>query len=344
MTGVDDDAATKSKPGRILKILRLLFGFAITALCLLYIFKATDFSQIAAAVKEFKWQYGLLSLACLAIGYCLRILRWSAMLRVYNPEINAARCAQPYLASIALNNLLPFRAGDAIRAFVFPKLMAIRRSDSVATLIFERAMDLVLLAALLAIGVSAIDKEVAPSWVLSGIQLIFVLVIFLALFAIIGNRIVLGFVKNARRLEILKSAPVADKTLSFVEEVIEYIALLLRGSTFGGVLLLTIGVWVFEASVFASVMAGLGDEVSVTGVALISGMATIATLAPSSPGYFGPFHLAAFESYKMLFGEPGRAAAMAVLSHAAIWMPTTIAGLVALLVGLRAVSYRGLSV
>lgn len=337
-----DDVET-AKPKPVAKAARLVLGIAVTVLCFVYIFQVADISEIGAALAGFDWRFGFLAIASLAVGYALRIYRWAMMLRISAPGVTTKACAAPYLASIALNNLLPFRTGDAIRAFVFPKALGITRSQSVATLVFERLLDLIILAAILGLGVNAIGADKAPSWLMTALAAALGLGVFVALLAIFGNRITAKLIQAAEHAGWVERTPLLHRLLEFADSVFSYIAELTRGSRLGAVVLLGGAIWCFEAGVFAAVMAGLGDPVSLTAVALIAGLATIATLAPSSPGYFGPFHLAAFESYQILFGEPGRAAAMAVLSHAAIWAPTTVAGVIALIIGWRRFGFSKLS-
>ena len=329
------DLENIAKPKPILKAARVLFGLAITALCFIYIISVVDLSELGAALAAFDWRFGVLALASLSIGYALRIYRWAVMLRIGAPGISAKACAAPYLASIALNNILPFRSGDIIRAFVFPKSIGISRSDSLATLVFERLLDLVVLAVILSLGVTAVGAGKAPAWLATSLITISGVSVAALALAIFGNRIVRKLIESVEDARWLKKASLLQRVLQFAESVLQYIVALTRGDRLAVVVVLSVAIWCFEACVFAAVMAGLGTAVSVKGVALIAGLATVATLAPSSPGYFGPFHVAAFEAYKILFGEPARAGAMAVLSHAAIWMPTTLAGVIALAVGWR---------
>ena len=59
-----------------------------------------------------------------------------------------------------------------------------------------------------------------------------------------------------------------------------------------------------------------------------SSITAIATVIPSSPGYFGSFHYAALQSYDLIYQDKNIAGAFAILSHAIFWLPTTIIGLV----------------
>jgi uncharacterized protein (TIRG00374 family) len=319
------------------KGMRFAFGVGVTVVCFVYIFKNVDFSELQSALTTFDLRFGALALASLSVGYTLRIYRWAIMLRNGAPHVATYRCARPYLASIALNNILPFRTGDAIRAFVFPRSLGISRSQSLATILFERLLDLLILVALLAFGMGAIGFENAPTWLMTALSLLAGVGVAIGAIAIFGARFIIGMTAWFENHASLSKVPLLRRVAEFTRYVFEYIASLASDARLIGVIALSIAIWFFEAAVFASIMVGLGDPVSVQGTAFVSGLATIATLAPSSPGYFGPFHLAAFESYQLLFGESGRAAAMAVLSHAAIWIPTTIVGIAAL--GLSS-SYR----
>jgi hypothetical protein len=60
-------------------------------------------------------------------------------------------------------------------------------------------------------------------------------------------------------------------------------------------------------------------------------IATLSTLVPSSPGYVGPFHLAAFTAVSLIGGTAAQAGSFAVLAHLALWLPTTAAGAIAIL-------------
>lgn len=324
------ESPKSANTGLMFKVLRIALGVGVTIICFVYLFKQVDVSQLGSALATFDLRFGVLSLALLSIGYGLRIYRWAVMLRSGAPHVATSRCVRPYLASIALNNILPFRSGDAIRAFVFPKALGISRSQSLATLLFERLLDLLILVAILGFGVSAIGVENAPSWLITSLSFVAGASVVISAVSIFGAGFIIRQIGKLEKQSWIIKTTVLHRLLEFIRYVFEYISVLAKDSRLIGVVALSIAIWCFEASVFAAIMAGLGDPVSVASSAFIAGLATIATLAPSSPGYFGPFHLAAFESYQLLFGESGRAAAMAVLSHAAIWAPTTFVGIIAL--------------
>ena len=308
--------------------------------CLGYIFWTVDLDALVEAIAGFDLRFAILALAALAAGYSFRILRWALMLKGSAPHIRVADCVAPFLGSIALNNVLPFRIGDAVRAFVFPKSMGITRSHSLATLIVERLLDLAMLLALLSFGLSAVAGGDLPNWLVRNLQGLLGLATITLLVLIFARGLLHRLLAWLQNLKVLQGIKGARDLFAFADQTMLHIGEVLSGRLAVVTVLLSVPVWIFEACVFGAVMAGLGDPAAPAGVSLVAGASTIATLAPSSPGYFGPFHLAAFESYQLLFGEAGRAAALALLAHAALWVPTTLAGGIA--VGLSLPTYRAL--
>ena len=96
-------------------------------------------------------------------------------------------------------------------------------------------------------------------------------------------------------------------------------------------LLISVFIWIFEAGLFYFVLLSLNLEATLSLAAFTMALATLSTLLPSSPGYIGPFHLAAFSAITFIGGSAEQAGSYAVLIHAALWIPTTIVGLLAIL-------------
>jgi uncharacterized membrane protein YbhN (UPF0104 family) len=97
------------------------------------------------------------------------------------------------------------------------------------------------------------------------------------------------------------------------------------------VVLLSAIVWAGEAGLFWAMFQGLDLHASYASALMVMAIATLSTLVPSSPGYVGPFHLAAFAAVRALGGSDAQAASFAVLSHLSLWLPTTVAGGIAIL-------------
>ena len=97
------------------------------------------------------------------------------------------------------------------------------------------------------------------------------------------------------------------------------------------ILLVSILIWVGEAGLFYFILLGDGVYGSLQSAVLVMALSTLSTLAPSSPGYIGPFHLAAFTAISLAGGNPEEAGSFAVIVHLCLWLPTTFAGFLSIL-------------
>lgn len=308
-----------------------LIGVGVTLLCLFVIARQVNFAEVFDAIRHFYWPYLLLGIGSLALGYVLRVARWSTLLRATGARVTFRDCSAPFLGSIALNNVLPLRLGDVVRALVFPSAMGIARTTATSSLVVERLIDLMTLLASLAIGLLAIEAVEVPATLKASS-------LYLALAG--GITLALGFLFSGSLAAWFARLSAARVTVDSKDRLGRAYATagdLLRGfqaMSRPGILLLMFAVsmliWVCEAGLFHFVLLGLGIEASPVMALLVMALATLATLAPSSPGYVGPFHLAAFTAVSLVGGTSAQAGSYAVLVHLALWVPTTLAGAIAI--------------
>ena len=136
------------------------------------------------------------ALAALACGYALRIVRWWMMLRAMDPAVRLGACVRPFLVSIAVNNLLPFRAGDAVRVVGFRDELQAPPMRVLGTMLVERLLDLSTLLVFFFIGLSGTSPGgVPPAFVTAA-----------AWMAAVGAALVLTLLLLASRLEAISEA------------------------------------------------------------------------------------------------------------------------------------------
>jgi uncharacterized membrane protein YbhN (UPF0104 family) len=85
--------------------------------------------------------------------------------------------------------------------------------------------------------------------------------------------------------------------------------------------------WGFEGAVFATVAAAVSAGVDPLGPWFSLGTGTLATLIPSSPGYFGTFDYFAALGLVAYGADPEISVAFALTVHTVLWLPLTVAGL-----------------
>jgi glycosyltransferase 2 family protein len=309
----------------------LIVGILISVGCLFFIFKRVDIEQVKQAFQRFEWRYFAFGIASLAFGYVMRILRWSKILNAGGARVRMRQCAAPFLGSIALNNVLPLRLGDVVRALVFPPSIGVARSTSSSSLVMERLVDLMTLLVCLAASLAVSRQLTMPAWVSDTASLLALIgaISLLTIFVFSGAL--------ARRL-----ASSHGRTAQSLSILLQCFDAMSRPDVLASLFGLSVLVWLGEAGLFYSLLAGFDLVATPTTAIIVMAIATLATLVPSSPGYVGPFHLAAFAAISTLGGTAEQAASFAVLSHLGLWLPTTLAGAVAIAVtpkmflGLRA--------
>jgi uncharacterized membrane protein YbhN (UPF0104 family) len=215
------------------------------------------------------------------------------------------------------NNVLPARAGDAIRTVLMAPRAATSKRTVVGTLLAERLLDVAVLVVLFVVVGYGLLGEVGGGKV----EIIALVAAGLAFAALIGYRIV-------RRNERLHTfiAPMASATLG------------LRRAHHGLLLLgMTLVIWGIEAGVWMSAGAAVGFGMTPIEGLYIVALASVFSLIPSGPAYAGTQDAAAILGIKALGGTGAQAVAYIVMLRFVIVVPITLVGLV-----LLAVRYGGL--
>lgn len=303
-----------------------LAGAGITVLCLVVFIRQVNVPDLLDALAHFHWAYLIAGIASLAVGYALRIVRWSMMLRATGANATFRDCCAPFLGSIALNNVLPLRLGDVVRALVFPRSMGITKTTATSSLIVERLVDLMTLLASLAIGLFAIRAIAIPEALkASAVSLAIIGGIVLALGFFFSGALGRLFERlSGRALE--QGAGKRAAVCATVAGLLHGFDVMSRPRLLLSMLAVSMLVWAGEAGLFYFVLLGAGVEGSPLVALLVMAVATLSTLVPSSPGYVGPFHLAAFTAISLVGGTAAQAGSYAVIVHLALWLPTTLAG------------------
>lgn len=273
------------------------------------------------------------AVALLAAGLAVRTLRWWRMLRELDPALPASACVRPFLASLALNNTLPFRAGDVARTVGFRRTLRAPAARVLGTLVVERILDLATLLGFFFVGLALVPAGVIPR----GLTLAALLatggcVAALAVLVLLPHHVE-RLVRALLARPALAHRPWIGRVEGAIGDLFAALGLLRRRALAVRLVLASVLAWALEGAVFAAVAISIHAGVPLGAAWFAMGTGTLATLIPSSPGYVGTFDYFAMLGL-LAFGATRIAATtFAVLVHVVLWLPPTLAGGIALLAG-----------
>ena len=251
-------------------------------------------------------------------GCAVRAERWYELLR-YNGARPRRLDAYGLLAVANFgNNVLPARAGDALRVVVIAPRAHTDARTVIGTIVAERVLDVVVLVGLfvvLAYGVlGGIDVPSAGRLVFAA----------LLVAALIAAATAAAWVLH-RRGHLLRViaflAPMAEATRR------------LRSNHGMQLLGITFVVWALEWIGWWLTARAAGLDFAIVEVGYLMGLASVFALVPSGPGYVGTFDAAVVFGVRALGRTGAQALSYVLLLRFVVTVPITLIGLVVLVVG-----------
>ena len=322
--------------GAVIRWLKPLTGLAVTAAFLWLLARGLHIEALGRALAELSIPLLALALTLLAAGYVVRIVRWWWMLRTLGPSLPLMACVWPFLTSIALNNVMPFRAGDALRVLGFRQQLRSPVVRVLGTLVIERVLDLVVLLGFFFLGLFWLPSGAFPEHVVSAATWLAGLSIAAVLGLIVLTPWLGRMVHRIAAHQFFASRNWSAALVKHGSHFIGSLSLMRSPARFLVLLGLSVLTWTFEGAVFATVAAAVHATASSLGPWFSLGTGTLATLIPSSPGYLGTFDYFAAQGLAAYGAAPEVSVAFALTVHAVLWAPLTAAGLLYLILhGIR---------
>ena len=310
-----------------LRWIRVLGGLVIAVFCLWLALKHVQFGALSSAVRNLDWTWLIAACAALTAGYIARIHRWWWMLRLCNPAIQWRACVWPLLCGFAVNNVVPFRAGDALRVVGFQNSLQTPAMAILGSLVVERLLDVTILLAFFLVGMVDLRG--------TGVNLIYLrtAVLVASVGAIIWLVLLLvgrqaeAFLTRLCRGRLLGKWRLGPAVERSIQQLFKALSIVRLPGAAARLLLISSVVWICEGGVFAAVAASAHFAGRMFGPWFALAAGSLATMIPSSPGYVGTFDFftsSGFSAYGMARTD---AVAAALIVHAVLWLPLTGIGL-----------------
>lgn len=308
---------------------KTILGILISILFLWLALRKVQYEELVQVVSGAKWEW-LIPNIILVVGVMwVRAWRWQLILKPVG-KVPYARVYSSTMIGFMVNNVLPARLGEVARAISLGIKAHLSRSATLATIIVERIYDsfTLLLFLWLVFAFSRISELTEVG------KVRYVGWIFLAInIALLAILIVLQ-VKNEAAVRWIRkmSSRFSPRIQTVAGEITEKFARGLRMHhdvpTTVGVCLSSLVIWFILGISNYFILMALGfDHLPIEASFVVLVVVSLMISIPSSPGYVGVFHWAVQISLRIYGLNDGQALAVAIVLHAAQYIPITLIGL-----------------
>lgn len=302
----------------------LLLGLALSLFFLWFAFRDLHLSEVWDALKTARYVWLIPGVTVYFISVWFRSWRWKFLLRG-SQSVPTARLFPVVVIGYMGNNVLPFRLGEMLRAYVLWRKEGIHVGTTLTTAILERLFDGLALVCFVLFGLLFLPLSaflgrlvMVASGVFFGALAVF---LYLAAHPDCLRRLA------GRVLNTLVPPRFRRPLWNFLEGVIAGLEGLRRAQDVLVLFGVTVWVWLLEALKYWLVSFAFDFRIGYVGVMVMGGAINLLTALPSLPGYIGTFEM----GIKILqgMGAPAAVAGSYILVlHAILLVPVTLLGVV----------------
>jgi hypothetical protein len=297
-------------------LIALAIGLPLSAVFLWLAVRNADPASVRRALEDARIGPVLLAVVAVALLYWVQAMRWRSI--ASTPQVRRARFYEMVVSGIACNNVLPGRLGDLFRARWLGLEARIPAGRALGTVVLDRGCDVLALLAFLALGLGAVATS---EWLLRiGVGAV-------GLLAALAAAVLFARVYTRRR-------PRERHTRNLVRRVLRDLAEMLaeplgrrRPAIWIGLSLLAWATWAVMAIL---VGRSLGIELGLLDAMFVAAVMNLGVAIPSSPGFIGTYQWLGVAALGLLGIAQEEALAFTIILQATWYVPTTIAGGIAL--------------
>jgi dolichyl-phosphate beta-glucosyltransferase len=290
----------------------MYFGLFLSVAAILYLIQTVEPSRVFEKVKQVRALPLAAAVIFTMLSYVLRSYRWkfffsSRILRFSD----AFRCL---IVGFFMNNVLPARMGEFVRAHLGGRATHESRTVVLATIAGERLIDGLTISGLFAI-LFALWADRAEREYSAAIYLVvdlFAAVAVGTILVILARHQIFRLIENLQRVF---SGTLSTFTLIRVQRFIEGLEPMLRPQKLGRIAALSVAIWCVELLVYFEVTQAFSSPLNPGQLSLFLAAVNFSSLIPAGPGGVGPIEAVATEALAHIGVERELALAMVVTQH-----------------------------
>jgi hypothetical protein len=297
-------------------------GLVITVVCLYWAFRGIHYRQVLDTIGNVDYRWAPLIFGSTLLSIWLRAYRWQVMLTPIR-RVTLASAYSATMIGFMANNVLPMRLGEVVRAYSLGRNSRVSRSSAFATIVVERAFDLV--ALLLFLAVLLLQYSFAPWLETLGY---FALGVCILMFG------VMALARWKRHVAVkvfrffLRPLPHAlgERLDDLFHKFLDGFEVLARGHHILWVSVLSLAIWFAVAGSFYFTLVTFRLDLPPTASFVLMVVCALGVMLPSGPGFVGTFEVAAKYGLLLFNVSEDVAVSYALFYHAVQFVPVTLLG------------------
>lgn len=301
--------------------------WVITLAALYFAFKGIDASELWQHMLSTDKLYVVLAIVVTCGSYLMRARRWQFLFPGKYKVLSYLNAYRVLILGFFMNNVLPARAGELVRAHMGSIVTKQTRTTVLATVAAERLADGLMLSSMFAVGALWIARGDIRGNLLWVASLFLLVAIGVGLVLILRSH-VFSLLESLMSKTQKKSA---HYLLGRVEMFIEGLAPLCSRKTFPVLFLWTLSVWLVELFVFILVCEAYRIELKLSEIVLFMAVVNFSSLIPAAPGGIGTIEAIATSALMSLGVGREEALSMVITQHAIQYAVVGIPGALVML-------------
>jgi uncharacterized membrane protein YbhN (UPF0104 family) len=291
----------------------LVVGVPLSLVFLWLAVRNADLGEVRSALAESRAGLVALAVVTMAGVYAGQAARWRAIART--PQVSTARFAEMVVSGVAVNDVLPGRVGDLLRARWLQVAARIPAGRALASVFVDRAFDVLALVVFLAVSLPFVASAewltriaVGGALLLAGLAMV-----------VLGARV------YTRRRPRERSTG-RGLVRRIARDTVEGLAAPLGRVRAAGLAAASLGIWAIWAVAAWLVARSLGIELSPLDVLFVTAVINLGVAIPSSPGFVGTYQWLGVSALALFDVPTEEALAFSILLQAVWYVPTLVVG------------------
>lgn len=301
---------------------RTIIGVAITIAVVAGLMVVIPPSEVLPHLKSTEPFY--LGLACI-VNFCtiaLRAKRWHVLVSSLK-KLPFAEIFRLLMAGIAVNSVIPLRAGEAMRAYSLSSRWDVSKREAVSTVLVDKSFDAISFGLLLLVATRIFDLPPVMSGRTYGLA-------FSSIALILSFPIVARLGRSVRDQPKERFSSELQRKIAMKLEPLSrgYASLTTRASVLSA--LLSFGAWAAQVVVAVLVARSVGVTLPLGAVVMAVFAVNAASTLPLTPANIGVFQIAFLVTLSAYGFNRSSSFAIAALFQAVLVIPVTVIGLILL--------------